>query len=95
MGAPVNGTVEVSGPEQFHLDELVRQGLAATSDGRIVIADPNARYYSITLSERSLLPGADAQLGGTRFEDWLQHSANQIPGVTLQPAAATVAASKR
>src|SRR3954470_14983766 len=45
MGSPVNGIVEVGGPEQFHLDELVRQGLAARQDGRVVITDPNARYY--------------------------------------------------
>jgi uncharacterized protein YbjT (DUF2867 family) len=74
MGSPVNGTVEIGGPEQFRLDELVRQGLAAWKDPREVVADPHARYYGIELSERTLVPGADAQLGETRFTNWLKHS---------------------
>ncbi|MGH9746322.1 MAG: SDR family oxidoreductase [Candidatus Acidiferrales bacterium] len=75
MGSPVNGTIEVGGPEQFHLDELVRQGLAAWKDPREVVADPHARYYGIELSERTLLPVQDARLSETRFADWLKQSA--------------------
>src|SRR3954470_184628 len=93
MGSPVNGIVEVGGPEQFHLDELVRQGLAARQDGRVVITDPNARYYGIKLSERTLVPDADAELGAIRFEDWLRRLANQVPQANLQPAVAAVGAS--
>jgi uncharacterized protein YbjT (DUF2867 family) len=78
MGAPLNGIVDVAGPEQFRFDELIRQGLSARKDPREVIADPHARYYGAELSERSLVPGADAQLGETRFEDWLRRSASQI-----------------
>jgi uncharacterized protein YbjT (DUF2867 family) len=78
MGAPLNGIVEVGGPEQFRLDELVRRGLAARKDPREVVADPHARYYGVELSERTLLPGDDAQLGETRFADWLSRSASQI-----------------
>ncbi len=74
MGAPVNGTVEVGGPEQFRLDELVRRGLAARKDPREVVADPHARYYGVELSESTLVPGNDAQLSQTRFADWLKHS---------------------
>src|SRR5438477_8560340 len=70
-GAPVNGAVEVGGPEKFRLDELVRQFLAARKDSREVVADPNASYYGVKLSERTLLPEDDAQLGETRFETWL------------------------
>ncbi len=73
-GAPVNGTVEVGGPEKFRLDELVRQSLAAHKDPREVVADPHARYYGVELSESTLVPGNDAQLGQTRFADWLKHS---------------------
>ncbi len=80
-GSPVNGIVEVGGPEQFRLDELVRQDLAARQDPRVVITDPHARYYGIKLSERTLVPEADAQLGATRFKDWLRQSASQIPNV--------------
>src|ERR1700731_1983798 len=74
-GAPANGMVEVGGPEKFHLDELVRQGLAAHKDPREVVADPNTRYYGVELSERTLLPGDGARLGETRFADWSKHSA--------------------
>ncbi len=73
-GPPVNGTVEVGGPEKFHLDELARQFLAARKDPREVVADPNAGYYGVRVSERTLLPGDGARLGETRFADWLKRS---------------------
>ena len=75
MGSPLNATVEIGGPDQFRLDELVRRGLAAWNDPREVVADPHARYYGIEVSERTLLPGDDAQLGETRFETWLNQPA--------------------
>src|SRR5438552_16111699 len=75
IGSPLNGIIEVAGPEQFRFDELIRQGLSARKDPREVIADPHARYFGTELSERSLVPGDDAQLGETRFEDWLSRSA--------------------
>ena len=74
VGSPVNGIVEVAGPEQFRLDELVRRGLSARDDPREVIADPHARYFGAELSERTLVPGDDALLGETRFDDWLSRS---------------------
>lgn len=86
MGSPVNGTVEIEGPEQFHLDEVVRRDLAARKDPRQVITDPKARYYGIEVSERSLVPNDGAQLGQTRFEDWLRSAAKQVPKTDLQPA---------
>ena len=81
LGSPVNGTVEVGGPEKFHLDELVRRGLSAWSDPREVVADPHARYYGIKVSERTLLPGDDARLGETRFETWLTQPAAKAAAV--------------
>jgi uncharacterized protein YbjT (DUF2867 family) len=72
MGSPVNGTVEIGGPEQFRLDELIRRELVARQDPREVISDPHGRYYGIAVSERTLVPNDDARLGKTRFEDWLQ-----------------------
>jgi uncharacterized protein YbjT (DUF2867 family) len=75
VGPPVNGIVEVGGPEQFHLDELVRRDLAARKDPREVLADPHARYYGIEVSERTLVPDNKARLGETRFETWLGRSA--------------------
>jgi len=74
-GAPLNGVVEVAGPEQFRFDEFIRLGLNARHDHREVVADPHARYFGAELSERSLVPGADARLGKIRFEDWLHQSA--------------------
>src|SRR5690242_1271469 len=75
LGKPVNGTIEVGGPEKFHLDELARQALSAWKDPRNVVADPHARYYGIEVSERALVPGDDARLSQTRFADWLKQSA--------------------
>jgi len=74
-GAPVNGMVEVGGPEKFRLDELARKYLAANKDPREVVADPKARYYGVEVSERTLVPDDDARLGETRFETWLTQPA--------------------
>jgi uncharacterized protein YbjT (DUF2867 family)/quercetin dioxygenase-like cupin family protein len=87
VGTPVNGTVEIAGPEQFRLDDLVRRDLAALNDPREVISDPHARYFGGELSERTLVPGNDARLGETQFESWLSQPARQIPNTSLQPAA--------
>jgi uncharacterized protein YbjT (DUF2867 family) len=76
-GAPLNRTIEVAGPEAFHLDELIRQGLKAQSDPREVVADPGARYFGAMLAERTLVPDPSAQLGSTRFEDWLRQPVPQ------------------
>ena len=71
VDAPLNGVVEIAGPEQFQLDGLIRQGLAAKGDARAVISDPDARYFGVILGERTLLPGPNATLASTRFEEWL------------------------
>ncbi|UFP95544.1 SDR family oxidoreductase [Gloeobacter morelensis] len=68
---PVNGTIEVAGPDAFHLDELVRRVLAHDEDHHRVIADPNARYFGVLLNDQSLVPGENPRLGPTRFEYWL------------------------
>ncbi|MFE2052016.1 SDR family oxidoreductase [Streptomyces sp. NPDC059459] len=70
-GAPVNGIVEVAGPEAFQLDELLRDTLAAQNDPRTVVTDPHAPYFGAELQETSLLPGPDANIAETRFADWL------------------------
>ena len=85
-GSPVNGTVEIAGPEQFRLDELVRRDLAARKDPREVITDMHARYYGIQVSERTLVPDDDARFGQTRFDDWLSRATQQTPKGNLQPA---------
>jgi uncharacterized protein YbjT (DUF2867 family) len=72
VGSPVNGIVEIAGPDRLRLDELIRAHLRATSDPREVIIDPQAAYFGITPDERSLLPGDDAHIAHTGFEDWLE-----------------------
>lgn len=74
VGTPLNGTVEVAGPEQFRLDELIRRDLSARHDPRQVIADPHARYFGAELAERTLVPGDGALLAETRFDDWFSQS---------------------
>jgi len=72
VGPPLNRIVEIAGPDQFRLDDLIRGVLVARDDPREVIADPHARYFGIAPSERTLLPGGDARLGTTHFEDWVR-----------------------
>ena len=86
MSTPANGTVEIGGPEKFHLDELVRRDLAARKDPREVITDPNARYYGIQVSDKTLIPNDNARLGTTRFQDWLNQSVKQVPKTGRQGA---------
>jgi len=74
VGEPANGIVEVGGPEQFRLDEFVREGLRAYHDSRTVIADARSGYFGVEVDERTLVPGKDARLGETRFAAWLQQS---------------------
>ena len=71
VDAPLNGTVDVAGPQQFRFDDLIRQGLAARNDPREVVVDPHARYFGAELGERSLVPAGDARLGKIRLEEWL------------------------
>ena len=86
MSSPVNGTIEIGGPEQFRLDEAARRDLAARQDPRDVISDPNGLYYGIKVTEKALVPGENAQLGETHFEDWLKQSTKQARKSALQSA---------
>jgi uncharacterized protein YbjT (DUF2867 family) len=75
VGKPANGIVEIGGPEKFHMDELIRQGLAARKDPRGVVTDPQAKYYGVKLTESELVPAGNATLGKIRFEEWLAQTA--------------------
>ena len=70
MRSPLNGRVEVAGPERFRMDEFFREALAARHNPRAVVTDPHARYFGAELSEGTLVPGGDAILGETRYRDW-------------------------
>jgi uncharacterized protein YbjT (DUF2867 family) len=74
VGAPLNDTVELAGPEAFRLDELARRVLRANHDPREVMADAHARYFDAELDDRSLIPVDGARIASTRFEDWLSRS---------------------
>jgi uncharacterized protein YbjT (DUF2867 family) len=71
IGAPLNGTVEIGGPEVFRFDDLVRHALSVHNDPREVVTDPQARYFGTELRERSLVPDDSAPRGTIRFDDWL------------------------
>jgi uncharacterized protein YbjT (DUF2867 family) len=73
-GAPLNGTINIAGPEQFRFDDFIRLGLKALNDPREVVADPNANYFGAKPSENTLVPQASAQLGKIRIEEWLSRS---------------------
>ena len=84
-GTPLNGTVEIGGPEPFYLDGLLQRVLGARNDPREVIADAYARYFGTELKERSLLPGDEAELGEILFDDWLGRTARPIPNSKSPP----------
>lgn len=79
VGPPINGTVEVGGPERFRMDELVRRVLQANDDQRQVITDAHARYFGAELDDQSLVAGPGARIGAKRFEDWLRETGAQRP----------------
>jgi uncharacterized protein YbjT (DUF2867 family) len=77
VNAPVNGIVELAGPEEFRLDELVRRVLSANNDPRHVTADIKAPYFGAEVDYFSLTPGGHARIAPTHFEDWLTQSVVQ------------------
>ena len=77
LGAPVNGMIEIAGPERLGLDELVRRFLRAKQDPRQVVTDVHAQYFGIDVNDQSLTPGDNPRIGPTRFEDWLSRSVPQ------------------
>ena len=83
LGAPVNGLIELAGPERAGLDELVGRFLAATKDPREVITDVDARYYGLVVNDQSLTPGANPRIGATSFEDWLNRYITSLSAISL------------
>ena len=77
LAAPVNGMIDIAGPERAGMDELVGRFLSATKDPRKVITDVDARYYGVAVNDQSLTPGADPRIGATSFEDWLNRYLTQ------------------
>ena len=75
LAAPLNNTIEIAGPEPLRFEDFVREGLRAVGDQRVVVTDPQARYFGARLSERTLVPGDGAQPGPTQFDDWISQQA--------------------
>ncbi|WP_017314205.1 SDR family oxidoreductase [Mastigocladopsis repens] len=73
LGAPVNGIIDLAGPERFRFEEIIRQFLSATHDSRQVVVDTHARYFGAALNDQ-LVPQGNSLIGSTRFEDWLNRS---------------------
>jgi uncharacterized protein YbjT (DUF2867 family) len=78
LAEPLNGTIELAGPEPIRQDDLVRRFLNATGDPRTVITDPQALYYGNAVNDQSLIPGDNPRLAPTHFEDWLGHNAEPV-----------------
>src|SRR5215475_5013659 len=86
LGEPLNGMVEIAGPDQVRQDELVRQYLTATGDPRKVVTDANAGYYGIEVNDQSLVPGSNPRLGSMHFADWLSRTTTQKTEKRSAPA---------
>jgi uncharacterized protein YbjT (DUF2867 family)/mannose-6-phosphate isomerase-like protein (cupin superfamily) len=78
LGEPLNGMVEIAGPDQIRQDELVRQFLTATGDPRKVVTDANAGYYGIEVNDQSLVPTNNPRLGSMHFAEWLSKAAKVV-----------------
>ena len=79
LGAPVNGIIDLAGPERFRFDEITREFLSATQDTRQVVTDIHARYFGAKLDEQSLVPRGSSHIGATCFEDWLSSTVKKQP----------------
>ena len=87
LGEPINGMIEIAGPEQVRQNELVRRFLNATGDARKVVTDANARYYGLKVNDQSLVPDPNPRLGSIHFAEWLRRSARKA--TERQPAHAS------
>jgi uncharacterized protein YbjT (DUF2867 family)/nitrite reductase/ring-hydroxylating ferredoxin subunit len=94
-GTPLNGTVEMGGPEPFYLSAVIQRVLGARNDPRDVIVDPHARYFGAELNERSLVAGDEAELGEIRFDDWLSHIPHPISDQSLHLTPGAAAGERR
>jgi len=77
LGAPLNGTLEIAGPDKMPLDQFVRHFLSATRDSRTLIRDAEARYFGIAIDDRSLVPAGNPRLGAIHFADWMSQAASR------------------
>jgi len=74
VGEPLNGQIEIAGPDRYRFDDLIRDFLRDKGDSRAVVADPHAPYFGAELSEDSLVPRANPRLGRRHLSDWLREA---------------------
>jgi uncharacterized protein YbjT (DUF2867 family) len=74
LAAPRNGIVEIAGPERAPFNEIIARYLKAVGDPRVVVRDPEARYFGGRVEERSLVPLGEARLGRIGLDEWLRRS---------------------
>src|SRR5262244_3995880 len=94
VAKPVNGTLEIAGPEQIRQDELVRQFLSASGDERKVITDVHARYYGLDVNDQSLVPGTNPRLGTMRFAEWLSRNIPRKNAIDRQSTPTPIRSAK-
>jgi uncharacterized protein YbjT (DUF2867 family) len=70
LAEPLNGMVEIAGPERVGLAALVQRHLTRIGDARTVLADAKALYFGVQLDDRSLTPGDNPRLGSIDFDTW-------------------------
>jgi uncharacterized protein YbjT (DUF2867 family) len=72
-GDPLNGVINIAGPEKQGMDDFIRTRFAATGDARQVVTDADARYYGAVLDDRSIVPidGEEVTVYPTSFSDWM------------------------
>jgi uncharacterized protein YbjT (DUF2867 family) len=75
LNSPVNGIVEIAGPERVRLSDMVEKYLKSTHDGRPIVAKEDAPYFGMKLNDESLVPGANGRLTPTSFEAWMKQTA--------------------
>jgi uncharacterized protein YbjT (DUF2867 family) len=71
VAMPINGIVEIAGPERVRLSDLVQRYMISTQDSRKVVADTHARYFGAELQDDTLVPGKDPRLGAVNYEAWM------------------------
>lgn len=81
LAAPINGTIEIAGPDRVRMSDIVGRYMTLTGDAREVVADPHALYFGAELNDQSLVPLGKARLGAMHFEDWFSRSRGSAPNV--------------
>lgn len=71
VAAPIDGTVDVGGPEKMSFADMARAVLAHQNADTPVVVDPAATYFGTAVAQDSLVTGEGATLAPTRFDDWL------------------------